>query len=143
LVRGFRQSRIEGAVIGTAPLGRRRFLSLAGAAAEGVRLPLLYPTRQTDERTRHFVRQFKAQFGADPDYAEVFTYDAAALLLQAISSTALNRARIRREISRISPWQGISGPITWDGTGQNTRAVTRMGIISQGRLKVLDEPGEE
>ena len=70
-------------------------------------------------------------------------FAAAALLLEAICSTTLNRARIRRAISEASPWQGISGPITWDGTGQNTRPVTRMGIISQGALKVLDEPGRE
>ncbi len=143
LVKAFRQSGIKGAVFGTAPLGRRRFLHLAGPAAEGVRFPLLFPPRQPNERTRHFVRKFKARCGAEPDYAEACTYDAATLLLQAICSGTLSRARIRQALSQSSPWQGISGPITWDGTGQNTRAVSRMGIISGRTVRVLDGPGEK
>ena len=138
VLKAFRQSHIKSVVFGAAPLGRRQFLRLAGPAAEGVRIPLLFPPPQPDARTRQFVRAFKARFDAEPDYAEVFTYDAATLLLEAINSTSLNRAHIRQALAETSPWRGIGGPITWDGTGQNTRAVTRMGMISNGKIKVLD-----
>ena len=37
----------------------------------------------------------------------------------------MNRAQIREALAKASPWQGIGGPITWDGTGQNTRPVAR------------------
>lgn len=138
VVKAIRRSRIRSVIIGTAPLGRRQFLRLAGSAAEGVRIPLLVSPRQTSARAQRFARHFKAKFGADPDYAEVFTYDAATLLLEAINSTSLNRAQIRKALVKASPWRGISGSITWDGTGQNTRAVTSMGIISEGKMKAPD-----
>ena len=142
VVQALRKDKINGAVIGTAPLGRRQFRRLAGPAAEGVRFPLLCDPRPTTPRAQRFVRPFRTRFGADPDYAEVFTYDAATLLCEAIGSTDLNRARIREALVQASPWQGISGPLEWDGTGQNTRAVTGMGIISDGQIKVLDPPAK-
>jgi len=133
-VAAIRQRLADTPIFGTHQMGRSRFLQLAGAAAEGVRFPLLWSPDDSDAVTRKFTAAFKARFGQEPDYAPALSFDATRLLIAATRQGGLSHAHIREALIKLSPWQGIAGPIQWDGTGQNLRKVSRMGMITNGQI---------
>jgi len=126
------RERLKCVIFGSQAMGRPRFLELAGSNAEEVRFPLLFvpdPTRMDSSR---FVERFSAARGRAPDYAAALTYDATCLVIAAIQRAGPRRARIREALTQLSPWPGIAGDIQFDGTGQNSRADIRIGIIRNG-----------
>ena len=123
-----------GTIFGGPAMGRWRFLEEAGPAAEGVIFPLLYPPPGDPA---DFAQAFQARFGRPPDYAAAHAYDAVRLLLAAIGKAGLNRARIGDAVRDLSPWTGVTGAVTWDPLGSNTRAV-RLGTIRQGAVRPLE-----
>jgi ABC-type branched-subunit amino acid transport system substrate-binding protein len=128
LVGALRERGFPGEVFGGPWMGRRRFQEEAGEAAEGVRFPLLYQPHERDD----FVERFTRRFGRSPDYAAAHAYDALALLIAAIRKAGLNRAGIRDAVADLAPWPGVTGTVTWDPLGSNTRPV-RLGTIRNGR----------
>ncbi len=82
---------------------------------------VLYP--DLGEIQPAFRAKFAACYGPDPDYAAAHAFDAANILVAAIRKAGLNRARIRDAVQALSPFQGVTGTIQWDGLGQNQRAV--------------------
>ncbi|MFH1268285.1 MAG: ABC transporter substrate-binding protein [Planctomycetota bacterium] len=134
LVTGLRTSGFTGLLFGGPAMGRQRFRQLAGGAAEGVLFPLLYrsPTPSTEfSKFAKFAETFQERSGRPPDYAAAHTYDAVALLVAAIRKSGLNRARIRDAVAALSPFPGVTGPVEWDPSGSNTRAVS-LGTIRDG-----------
>lgn len=133
-LRALRSEGLRCAGYGTPRIGRARFLQLAGDAAEGVRFPVLSDSSSSHPASETFRRRFIARAGRPPDDAAAFTYDAARLLIAAVQRAGLNRARIRDAVVRLSPWQGVTGVIEWDPTGQNQRPVTTMAVVRSGRV---------
>ncbi len=132
LVRALRQGGFAGPIFGGPQVGRRLFLEAAGEAAEGVVLPQLYDPTRGDITTERFTQRFRERTGAQPDWAAAHTYDATRLLLESIRLAGLNRTAIRETLARLTPWQGVTGIIDWDLTGQNRRPVTRLATIHGG-----------
>jgi hypothetical protein len=130
----------ECSIFGTHTMSRPRFLELAGSAAEGARFPLLFAPDSDDADAARFIARFKSERQHPPDYTAALTYDATRLLIEAIRRAGPNRARVREELVKLSPWPGIAGPAQFDGTGQNTRTNVRMGTIRNGAIVPLDSP---
>ena len=136
LISAVRKKGFKGYIFGGPSMGRRRFLSEAGRASEGVIFPLLYtPAKHSDS----FEKQFASRFGAPPDYRAAYTYDAVNLLVAAIRKAGLNRARIRDLVRELSPFSGVTGTIKWDKLGANSQPV-RLGAISAGRVIPASAP---
>jgi branched-chain amino acid transport system substrate-binding protein len=134
LVRAVREQLGAATIFGSQSMNRRRFLELAGSVAEGVRFPLLFFPNPADTNAQRFTVCFSAAHQHPPDYTAALTYDATRLLIEAIRRAGPNRGRIRDALIELSPWQGTAGPIQWDGTGQNVRKVSRMGLIRGGQI---------
>jgi len=134
-----RQRRTCATLFATPQAGRHRFRDLAGEAAEGVRLPLPEPMPAGDPVAVEFISRFQDAVGHPPDWAAVNTWDAIRLVVSAIRTAGLNRARIRDAIAGIGPWAGLSGQIDWDPVGQNRRAV-EMAVIRDGRITGAEPP---
>jgi branched-chain amino acid transport system substrate-binding protein len=122
-----------GRVLGGPWMARRTFLATAGTAAEGVLLPLLEDPAPGFQR---FADTFQARFGVSPDFAAAQAYDATRLLIAAIRKAGLNRVGILDAVRELSPWDGVSGAITWDPVGQNVRTV-RLGGVCGGHILPL------
>jgi branched-chain amino acid transport system substrate-binding protein len=120
-------------VYGGPKMGRRLFLEAARQAAEGVAFPLLWHEAAAGERSQEFARRFAERWGVEPDYTAAYTFDALNLLIAAIRRAGLNRALIRDAVRELSPWDGVTGRIEWDPTGQNRGAAT-LGTIRNGRI---------
>ena len=118
LLAELRKQGYDGAVFGGPWMGRRTFFKRAGPAAKGVQFPCaLTPSKRLNEFQRRFIRRF----GHPPDYAAAHTYDAVCLLVAAIRQAGLDRAAIGEAVRRIAPWSGVTGKITWNAVGANTR----------------------
>ena len=127
LLRAIRTAGFAGPVFGGPSFGRQRFLQEAGPAAQGARFPLLY---SPSDPPSAFHTTFSKRFRHPPDYATAHTYDAVRLLLQAIRTAGLNRARVRDAVRSLSPWPGVTGTIRWDPTGSVIRPV-QLGTVDQ------------
>jgi branched-chain amino acid transport system substrate-binding protein len=137
LVRELRERIPTCAVFGTHSMGRPRFVQLAGRVGEDVRFPLLFVPDPADPLTARFSQRFTEEHHCAPDYTAALTYDGTRLLLEAIRRGGFNRARIREALVQLSPWTGVAGTISWDGTGQNTRTNVCMGTIRHGAVTPL------
>jgi branched-chain amino acid transport system substrate-binding protein len=124
-------------IFGSHSMGRRSFLDLVGQVAEGVRFPLLVPQDPENPALSEFIARFSAERGRTPDYTALLAYDAMRLLIEAIHQAGPNRARIRLALAQASPWSGIAGPITFDGTGQNTHSTIQPAVIRDGQVRTL------
>ena len=128
-VRGLRQAGFTGLLLGGPCMSRQAFIHLAGTAAEGVIFPLLYESSPESP----FEKAFRHRFGRQGDYLSAHTYDTVTLLIEAIRTAGLDRQAIRDQVAQLSPWQGVTGSVTWDEHGSNTRPVP-VGTITLGRV---------
>jgi ABC-type branched-subunit amino acid transport system substrate-binding protein len=128
LVRRLRADGFRGAILGGPTLGRRAFLEGAGADAEGVLFPLLF---DPETAPPCFVAEFRARFAFEPDHAAAATYDGVNLLIAAIRKAGLNRAKIGDALHDLTPWQGVTGPVSWDRLGTNSHSIG-LGTIRAG-----------
>jgi len=132
VLRAAREAGLSAPVFGPAVMGSRAFLREAGPAAEGVVFPRLFDPAHND-RARRFVRRFRARFGYPPDYRAAYAYDAVRMLVEAVRRAGLNRARIRDALRDLAPYEGVTGTVRWDPTGQNLHPVT-LGTVRAGRV---------
>ena len=130
--------RIEGfagLIAGGPMMGRAGFRRQAGRAAEGAIFPWV------GEPSAEFGAKFAVRYGRQPDYAAACAYDAVRMVIVAIRSAGLNRARIRDSLAGLSPYEGVSGRIEWDEFGQNRRvpvlATIRGGAVGKIRPSPL------
>jgi branched-chain amino acid transport system substrate-binding protein len=134
LVRELRSGGFKGLILGTHFMGRRGFLVEAGPAADGVLFPLLCAPASLPASFRD---AFAKRYHIQPDYAAAHTYDSLNLLFAAIRRGGLNRAKIGDAIRGLSPYEGVTGTITWDKLGSNTRDVP-LGTLRAGRIVPVD-----
>jgi branched-chain amino acid transport system substrate-binding protein len=137
LVLSVREHAPKSVIFGMHTMGRRRFIELAGRAAECVHFPVLFVPDTADSDTAVFIQHFQDEHLYPPDYTAAFAYDATRLLLAAIRRCGVNRVRVREAIVQLSPWSGITGSIRFDGTGHNTRINICMGRILHGVIVPL------
>ena len=66
-----------------------------------------------------FQSQYLNRFRSSPSPSAAYSFDATAMLIEAIRSGGLNRADIRDAISEQSNYHGVTGRILWDNAGGN------------------------
>jgi ABC-type branched-subunit amino acid transport system substrate-binding protein len=88
------------------------FVSLAGPNAEGVLCTYPWdPTRQ-DPKLDTFKREYRERWGVDPDTYAAHAYDGMNMLMWAIQTAGLNRAKIRDVLAHLpEPFPGVTGDI--------------------------------
>jgi len=138
LVRELRAAGSKATLFGGPALGRQSFLDQARSAAEGAHFP---SALQESDLASEFSERFAARWSTAPDYAAYHAYDAARLLLAAIRRAGLDRSQIRAALAELSPWEGVSGTIRWDGIGRNSRGA-RLAVIRGGQVRAAGQRGE-
>ena len=120
LVGELRRGGFQGRLVGGAPLALGAFARAAGAAAEGVVVPLLWePSPAWDA----FARAYEKRWGEPPDHGAAQSYDAVRLVAEAARRVGLNRVELRDAVRGLSPWHGAAGVVRWDALGRNERPV--------------------
>lgn len=88
------------------------FLKIAGDNAEGVICGYPWNPDRQDEKLDAFRAAFRERFGEEPETYAAHTYDGVNMLIWAIQTAGLNRAKIRDVIAhRSEPFPGVTGDI--------------------------------
>jgi ABC-type branched-subunit amino acid transport system substrate-binding protein len=88
------------------------FVRIAGPNAEGVICGYPWNPDRQDPRLDAFRKHFKARYGAEPDTYAAHAYDGINMLIWAIQTAGLNRAKIRDVLAyRTEPFPGVTGDI--------------------------------
>jgi len=134
LAAALRAAGYDGVITGGANLGRRRFISLAGAAAEGAIVPLVHDPGAP--RWRAFVRAYAARFGAEPDFTAGAAYDAVRVTADAAGRADFDRGRLLEMVRTTAPGGAVTGEIVFDRLGRNRRPV-RLGVVRDAHPEAL------
>ena len=88
------------------------FVKLAGPNAEGVICTYPWDPNRSDPKLETFKNAFKRRWGVEPDTYAAHAYDGINMLLWAIQTAGLNRAKIRDGLAyRAEPFPGVTGDI--------------------------------
>lgn len=92
---------------------------------------------EASEALHDFRRRYSARFGVPAGTPEVLSYDAMQLLLAAIRDGARTGEEARRWLSSLGqgrpPFQGISGPISFDVNGDIARSYVLVTMVPPAR----------
>lgn len=130
LVRALRGAGLRFPIYGADGLVHPEFLRLAGDAAEGALVTLPFNPCRDDPITRGFLARFRARFGRQADSFAAHSYDALMLIAAAIRRAGgVDPEHIKDELllTRLHP--GVTGRITLDETGNDTREVELARIV--------------
>jgi ABC-type branched-subunit amino acid transport system substrate-binding protein len=129
------------------------FLKIAGDNAEGVICGYPWNPERKDPKLDAFRDAFKNRWGVEPDTYAAHAYDGANMLIWAIQTAGLNRAKIRDVIAyRTEPFKGVTGEIplssAMDDAGEVFLAVREKGRwvyrsreeLGIPRGKVIEQP---
>ncbi|MHB9134331.1 MAG: ABC transporter substrate-binding protein [Armatimonadota bacterium] len=108
-------------------IANRKFIELAGPAAEGVIFPagkLLVANgiAKSDPQKAillNYASSFKKEYGHDADTFGGHAYDALNLVVNAIKKAGPNRAKIRAELEKTKHFTGISGVFNFTAKDHN------------------------
>ena len=88
------------------------FLEAAGDNAEGVICTYPWNPTRLDEKLDAFRKAYVERFNTEPDTYSAHGYDGMSMLIWAIQTAGLNRAKIRDVLAhRATPYQGATGTI--------------------------------
>ena len=89
-----------------------KFLEIAGDSAEGVIGGYPWDPTRRDPKYQAYQEAFRERFGVEAETYAAHGYDGMNMLIWAIQTAGLNRAKIRDVIAhRPTPYQGVTGPI--------------------------------
>jgi ABC-type branched-subunit amino acid transport system substrate-binding protein len=88
------------------------FVKTAGPNAEGVICGYPWNPTRKDPKLDAFRQAYKERYGVEPDTYAAHAYDGANMLIWAIQTAGLNRAKIRDVLAyRTEPFPGVTGDI--------------------------------
>lgn len=109
--------------IGSHGIANKKFIELAGPAAEGVVFPagkLLVPDSITDPdwkaAVEKFAADFKAAYNLDIDTFAAHGYDAGNIIFEALKRDASDKAAVRDQIEKTKDFIGVDGSYTYSPT---------------------------
>ena len=114
------------------------FLQHGGPAVEGVIFPQWYDPQSASPAFKAFATRYEARYGKFPNFASMFGYDAAKVLIEALHITQ-DPARLKAVILDQGNFQGLQGEIRIDRFGDALRKFYLF-IVRNGKFEVLRSP---
>jgi ABC-type branched-subunit amino acid transport system substrate-binding protein len=88
------------------------FLKIVGPNAEGIVCTYPWNPERQDPKLAAFKEAFRQRWGVEPDTYAAHAYDGINMLIWAIQTAGLNRAKIRDVLAyRAEPFPGVTGDI--------------------------------
>jgi branched-chain amino acid transport system substrate-binding protein len=113
-----------------------KLLEVAGKATQG--LFLVGPAvdlNNPDENLKRYLDGYASRTGKRPGIYGCYTYDAVNLLTDVIvNSRAANRSELLTALRAVKDYQGVTGPITFDNSGNVLREY-RIFSVKDGRFE--------
>ena len=113
-----KQNNINFKVLGCVAYESPELIDIAGIAAEGVifTTPAFYPDAP-DSTVRNFCSAYQKRFNSKPENFAAHGYDALMIIAYAIQKGGFTSEGIKKELYKISNYQGISGITSFDING--------------------------
>ena len=138
LVRALGKQRVNVQIFGSDGIVAPAFVDVAGPASNGAIVTYPYDETRDEAMNRAFIKRYRRRYKEDPDSFSAHGYDAMVLMCSAIRKAGLNRYRIRDTLANTKDFPGVTGRITFDHQGNDTRDVT-FALIENGRFRPLRE----
>jgi ABC-type branched-subunit amino acid transport system substrate-binding protein len=84
---------------------------------------------------------FKTQTGREPDQFAAYGFDAGVALAKVISAGAGTRNEVTRSLATMGPYQGVTGPFSFDSDGDYLVEPVMLTVDERG-YSLLDEPSQ-
>jgi ABC-type branched-subunit amino acid transport system substrate-binding protein len=81
-----------------------------------------YPDSQRVE-VRRFVRDFKSNFGEDPNYLSAQAFDAANIVIKNILMGVDNRIKMKERLNSVKDFPGVTGMTTLLPSGDSEKNI--------------------
>jgi branched-chain amino acid transport system substrate-binding protein len=106
---------------------------ISGTAMEGNFFASHFSTEDQSPIIQDFIREFKKRFNRDPDGMAAIGYDAAKVLLDAMTRAASSDpARVRDALAATRDFQGVTGKITIDENRNANKSAVVLTIKDKG-----------
>ena len=150
VARNMRELGIKQKLIMSHGVASKRFIELAGEAAEGIILPagkLIVAHELPDDDPQKalllsYIERYKAHYGKEPSSFGGHAYDAFLLLTEALKKAGADRDRIREALENIRGLKGIHGVFNMspkDHNGLSEREAFVLVEIRGGDFHLLKE----
>lgn len=116
--------------------GAKELIEHGGPAVEGVFYTNMFNQNSQKKTYVDFKSRFNKRFGSDPNFASVYSYEAAQLLFNALSES-VDPKNLKDTILKQARLEGLQGEITFDKYGDAHREISIVAI--QNRQSVVIE----
>jgi branched-chain amino acid transport system substrate-binding protein len=120
VVRGLRLRGVGGPLFGGPELASEELVAELGDVAAGLTVVAPCDLGRPDPRPAAFADRYRAAYGGPPTVRAAYGYDAVHLVIRAVREAGLDRAAIRDALAATGGFDGVTGPIRFDGTGATT-----------------------
>jgi branched-chain amino acid transport system substrate-binding protein len=135
LTRAIKQAGLKGQLMGDASFISSEVYTGSRGATDGAYAYSSY-LPGANKATNTFQTEFVAKFTKQPDAIAAYSYDATKLMFSSIKSGNVTREAIRKALSSTKNYAGVSGQISYDGSGDAQRtSVPLVQIGAKGALK--------
>ena len=127
-------------VLGSDSWGSTDIVSLSNNAVRGSFFSDHFIAEGAIGITKDFVDQYKAAYGETPDSVAALSYDSAKIVLQAIVNAGLtgnlqkDRTAIKDAIAALRDFQGVTGTMTFNATGDPDKSMVVVRIGDSGEF---------
>lgn len=112
----------------------------ANGAGEGVYVSSAFLADRDSKKAQEFVAGYRRRYNRAPDHRAAQAYDIVYLLADAMREQGVSRAAIREYLEKVgrpngvSPFQGVSGDISFDENGDVVKKPVVIGVVRGGEL---------
>jgi branched-chain amino acid transport system substrate-binding protein len=118
-----------GAILGSDSWGNIELVGLCGGECEGYYFTTHYATDIATPKAQAFIQAYEAAYGKTPDDVAALTYDSMGLLFQSIQAAGeLDRQAIRDAMVAITSYEGVTGNMQFQGTGDPVKSAVILQI---------------
>lgn len=127
-------------IFGSEGIDDNWLMQVAGAAAEGVRLPEFVVRDEANDEYRRFSALYQRRYGAAPSAIAAQGYDSLRLLAQAIGKAGSSAPeRIAAALHATRGWRGATGEYSFEANGDIPRKHIAIKMVRDGRFATQAE----
>ena len=128
----------KGKFLGSDSWGSAEIVKLGGVAMEGHYFSTHYAPDIATPEAQKFISAYKLKYNSVPDDVAALTYDAVALLCQALQTAGkIDREAVREALAGVKEFKGVTGQMQFKGTGDPEKSAVIL-RIEGGQFKYFE-----
>jgi branched-chain amino acid transport system substrate-binding protein len=136
VLESLRAAGLKQPVVGPDGLTTAAFIDRAGRAAEGVVVTLPFDATRDSSVTRTFLSRYRERYGQDACSFAAHGYDGLSIIAQALRRAGPEAEALREALASTKDFPGVTGIISFDEKGNDTREVD-LAEVRSGRFVKL------